>query len=315
MKIANPIYDVVFKYLMEDIEIAKAILSAILNIEIVSLEMKPQELSTQYSDHLRLVRIDFKATIRTKEGSLKIVLIEIQKSKKGLELLRFRRYLALNYSKLEDIINEQGEAEQLNIPITTIYFLGFKLKKVTVPVLKVVREYYNATTGRRLKNRDNFIETLSHDLYAIQIPRLNMVAQTEMEKMLDVFSQVKYKTKDNKILEFTGEVDNPMVERMLKRLNMALLDEDVIRQMQFEEEIETEFNMVNKKLLQAIEAKEQAIEATKQAKEATKQANEATKQAINEKEEAKKKLAEVSMREQELLKTIEAMKKGSTQND
>ena len=36
MKIANPIYDVVFKYLMENNEIAKDILSVILNEEIVS---------------------------------------------------------------------------------------------------------------------------------------------------------------------------------------------------------------------------------------------------------------------------------------
>ncbi len=278
MKIANPIYDVVFKYLMEDLEIAKSLLSAILSIEIVSLEMKPQEMVTTYKGGLSLVRIDFKATIRMKDGSLKVILIELQKSKKGLELLRFRRYIALNYSKLEDIINEQGKSEQANIPITTIYFLGFRLKKVRTPVLKVVREYYNAVTGRRLRVRDNFVETLSHDLYAIQIPRLNMVAQTEMEKMLDVFSQVKYKTDDNKILDYTGSADNPMVERMLKRLNTALLDEDLIRKMQFEEEVEMEFAMVHSKLDEALRAKEEE----RKAKEVALLENELLKKQINE---------------------------------
>jgi hypothetical protein len=37
MKIANPIYDVVFKYLMENTEIAKDILSVILGVTIVSI--------------------------------------------------------------------------------------------------------------------------------------------------------------------------------------------------------------------------------------------------------------------------------------
>ena len=37
MKIANPIYDIIFKYLMEDTEIAKDILSLILNENIISV--------------------------------------------------------------------------------------------------------------------------------------------------------------------------------------------------------------------------------------------------------------------------------------
>ncbi len=41
--IANPIYDVVFKYLMEDTEIAKLILSTIIDEEIESLDFLPQE--------------------------------------------------------------------------------------------------------------------------------------------------------------------------------------------------------------------------------------------------------------------------------
>lgn len=40
MKIANPIYDVIFKYLLEDNEIAKYFLSLILGIEVVSVEVQ-----------------------------------------------------------------------------------------------------------------------------------------------------------------------------------------------------------------------------------------------------------------------------------
>jgi hypothetical protein len=43
MLIANPIYDVVFKYLMEDNKIAKILISKILNEEIIELNAKPQE--------------------------------------------------------------------------------------------------------------------------------------------------------------------------------------------------------------------------------------------------------------------------------
>jgi hypothetical protein len=40
MLIANPIYDVVFKYLMEDNKIAKLIISKIINDEIIELNAK-----------------------------------------------------------------------------------------------------------------------------------------------------------------------------------------------------------------------------------------------------------------------------------
>ncbi len=280
MKIANPIYDVVFKYLMEDLDIAKAMLSAILSIDIVSLEMKPLEMATKYKGNISLVRIDFKATIRTKDGSFKVILIELQKSKKGLELVRFRRYLALHYSKLEQITNEKGKTEKLNLPITTIYFLGYRLKNIKTPVLKVIRGYYNAMTNRRINAKENFIEVLSHDLYAIQIPRLSMVAQTEMEKMLDVFSQVKYKTNDKKVLEYTGSTDNPIVERMVNRLNSALLDEDLIRNMQLEEEVDMEFALVNEQLEEALKVKNDALKAKEEALKTTSEAIKATDEAI-----------------------------------
>ena len=41
MTIANPIYDTVFKYLMEDERIARTILSALLKENIVNVEVRP----------------------------------------------------------------------------------------------------------------------------------------------------------------------------------------------------------------------------------------------------------------------------------
>ena len=41
--VANPIYDCVFKFLMEDERIAKTVLSALLKKEVVSVEMRRHE--------------------------------------------------------------------------------------------------------------------------------------------------------------------------------------------------------------------------------------------------------------------------------
>ena len=41
--IANPIYDVVFKYLMDDSRIAKLLISKITGLEIIDIHFQPQE--------------------------------------------------------------------------------------------------------------------------------------------------------------------------------------------------------------------------------------------------------------------------------
>ena len=45
MNIANPIYDIVFKYLMEDERIARTILSALLKVDVIAVEVRPHEYS------------------------------------------------------------------------------------------------------------------------------------------------------------------------------------------------------------------------------------------------------------------------------
>ena len=43
MRIANPIYDVVFKYMMEDLKVAKTFIAAIIGEDVEELDFCPQE--------------------------------------------------------------------------------------------------------------------------------------------------------------------------------------------------------------------------------------------------------------------------------
>ncbi|MCX7953860.1 MAG: hypothetical protein N3A01_01575, partial [Bacteroidales bacterium] len=92
--IANPIYDVVFKYLMEDNKVAKLLLSDLTGLDIVSLELQPQEYTARpETASVIIYRMDFKAKVKDKHGNLKLVLIEIQKAKFFTDIIRFRKYL------------------------------------------------------------------------------------------------------------------------------------------------------------------------------------------------------------------------------
>ena len=140
MIIANPIYDTVFKYLMEDLGIAKDLLAMILDVEIVELTIQPQETATQITSSdrpsINIYRLDFVAIIKEKENQYKKVLIELQKSKRSTNILRFRRYLAENYQKEDTVIVNNKEVLQ-SLEIVTLYFLGFELEDVNTSIMKV----------------------------------------------------------------------------------------------------------------------------------------------------------------------------------
>ena len=94
MVIANPIYDVVFKRMMENDKVAKFFIGTLLEQTIETVTVKSQEFT--YTDELAglaVFRLDFIATIKTESGELKKVLIEIQKAKNQIDLMRFRNYL------------------------------------------------------------------------------------------------------------------------------------------------------------------------------------------------------------------------------
>lgn len=127
MIIANPIYDTAFKYLMEDTNIAMGIISRIIGQKIIQIDFKPQEYTIFTSkNELSFIRMDFHAIILTKDNQKQKVLIELQKSKQSLDIVRFRRYIGEEYQRIEEWIekkNEAGEIIKEPVPYPSI-FLG-----------------------------------------------------------------------------------------------------------------------------------------------------------------------------------------------
>jgi len=94
--------------MMKNERVAKFFIGTLLEQTIETVEVKPQEFT--YSDELAgltVFRLDFIATIKTETGELKKVLIEIQKAKNQIDLMRFRNYLAEKYKKEDKAGNEK----------------------------------------------------------------------------------------------------------------------------------------------------------------------------------------------------------------
>jgi len=271
MLIANPIYDVVFKYLLEDIEIARELLSTILGEEIISLVLKPQETAAESAGaSVSILRFDFKAIVKTQSGEQKKVLIELQKAKQVFDVMRFRRYLGDNYRKEDEVQDEHGNTEKRPLPIVTIYFLGFPLDTIENAAVKISRDYRDAITQELIEVREDFVELLTHDSYLIQLKKLTGQARTKLERVLQVFSP-EYQTEDKHQLDFRGDTNDPLVKKMLARLGRAIATEEMRDKMDVEDEIDRIFEREMKKLAalkdKIIAEKEIELEAARQKNE------------------------------------------------
>jgi hypothetical protein len=258
MQIANPIYDTFFKFLLEDTQLAKNLLSAVIEEDIISLELRPQELLVAIPEkYLSVLRVDFKAIIRTPDGSLKKILIEMQKTRVLFDVMRFRKYLADNYGRQDEFVTAEGNVKE-TLPIVTIYFLNFKLPTVGFPLLKIARNYTNLVTKEVENVKDEFIEQLTHDCYAIQIPRLRLNMQNRVEKLLSIFNQKYVTTADNKIMNLPIEWNQDEdLKGFIERLNQPLQDEQMVRQAEAEDEIETKFDEIERKFQKKLEEVQQ----------------------------------------------------------
>jgi hypothetical protein len=265
MIIANPIYDVVFKYLLEDAEIARELLSTILGVNIIQLSVKPQETLVQdKTGEIKIFHLDFKAVIDLENGEQKTVLIELQKAKKSHDILRFRKYLGENYTKEEVKKNDKGVLISYALEIVTIYILGFELQGVDRPVLKVNRKYTDAITQEEVTANDDFINKLTHESYTIQIPRLRHDQRNKLEEVLEIFSQ-DYVTNDLHNIDFKKESNVSLVKKMVKRLSKAASNEKIKKTMEAEDMIDRLINReIEEKLKEFKEKLEQKEEEIKQ---------------------------------------------------
>ena len=306
MIIANPIYDVVFKYLLEDAEIARDLLSTILGEEVVQLEFKPQETSTESSDSIKILRLDFKAIIKKKDGSLFKVLIELQKSKQVFDVMRFRRYLGDNYRKEDQMIDSDGIAVIRPLPIITIYFLGFLLNNVPSGVIKVKREYVDAVTEEILGVKDDFVELLTHDSYMIQVGRLPIESRGKLDRVMQIFSPMYQDKVDKHQVDFQGDIHDPLVWKMVERLGRAIASDEYRDKMDVEDEIDRIFERELGKKDIVIALKDKLLDKSEKRYERTK------KQVVNANKRivAEKKRSEVQIQKSTFLqKEIEGLRR------
>ncbi len=301
MHIANPLYDTVFKYMLDDEPVAKLFLSTLLGREIVELHYNPQEILNQYSEpeekqeqeneskndntakkltFFSILRLDFAAKIRDKDGQYHIVLIELQKASNGSDIMRFRKYLAAQYGNKSNS-RRTSSGKIITIPILPIYFLGEGMSYIKGhSAVKVERIVKNMFTDEVISVKDDFIENLSHNMIIIcaNEPQggLNGEIDNGLKKLLSIFNlaaNLKYEH-----LLIINENDYPEEYRpIIRRLQKAAETKELRYQMDTEDDLTDYFVGVERdrdaqrelkeSALKTIEENEKIIEKERKEKE------------------------------------------------
>ncbi len=294
--IPNPLYDVVFKYLMEDNESAKILISTLINEKITKLVFEPishaeKIKNTENEQEIKLFHLDFTATIEKPDGSEEIVMIEIQKASLGSDIFRFKRYISANFQRKREIeiINPETQVvEKIHSPIRLlpIFILNFRIEnEINDLIIKTNRTKMGVFREKALQKNNEFIDHLSFDMWVVQLPNLSKISLSEYAQdeyksklytLLKLFDQTAKKTDSSHRLLFLRHTFPAFLQRLINRLKSAEAENpDLEEQMHAEDEYLAELvkrdNLINfykekwQKGQVLIEEKEQAILEKEQA--------------------------------------------------
>ncbi|MBR6597704.1 MAG: hypothetical protein IKK68_07135 [Paludibacteraceae bacterium] len=247
--VANPLYNSVFKFMMEDEQVARTLLSALLKKDIVSVEMRPNEYSNanKDNDRISIFRIDFGALVREKDGKEHLILIEVQKTWRSTEISRFRQYFGVQYENKRNL-----DVNGNSLPIVSIYILGHKVGKIKEPVIYVSRKYLDYDSKEITEGvPDPFVESLTHDSIIVQVPYLKGKARNRVEKLLSVFDQTYVQDGDPQFVSVSDRdiSEDKDMERIINRLAKAATISDIRMTMNIEDEIYSELENLDTKIL------------------------------------------------------------------
>jgi len=240
MKIANPLYDHAFKYLMSNDKLARKVLSVILEKEVLELELSQQEVVVEDEERrFTLYRLDFKAVIMDENGRKETVLIELQKSKLPTNVLRFCSYLGLAYTQKIKTQNPETQVEQDSaLPIISIYILGYNVEDIPRAAITVNHSIIDMSSREELDIQSDFIDLLTHTTCILQVRRLPEQRRSRIEQFLTLFNQAW--VMEQKYILDLQEVPEGF-EDIAEYLQRPLQEEDIRAKLRAEEEVESMF--------------------------------------------------------------------------
>ena len=331
MLIANPIYDTIFKFLMDDNESAKIILSTLLNVDIEELTATTTIQSYLGEDEKnwgfgKLSHLDYAAQVLKPDGTKENILIELQKADLPSDFYRFRLYITEKFKKSHSTIKKENTTIHTPLKFIPIFILNFEIENeicdLVIQTNKMVKGVLKDTI---LQNPVSFLDDLMYDLTIVQIPHITNIDvekikddahKLELYKLFKLFDQNAKTQNDEYKLEIKEKIPSKYT-RLVKRLQHEHLNSFEIKNQLIEEDtrILDIKNMLNQKIQfqKTIEEKEKTIEENTKTIEEKEKTIEKIEKNIEEKEktieEKEKTIEKIEKTIEEKEKTIEEKEK------
>ena len=231
LRVANPIYDSVFKYLVEDLRIAKILISALLKKEVLEVEVRKHEYTNGTRDNISMFRIDFGAKVRESDGSFVESLVH------DSIIVQIPRLHGRVNNRLEKVLSvfdqthkDKGNRQMLNIDednyeddTDMMYILRRLLAAASDAKLRqdmnVEDEYFTAIENRdtAIMNRDKKIA--EQDQYIAE--QSNQLAE-QSNQLAEQSNQLA--EKDNQLAEKDNQLaeKNNLLAEQLKTLKATI---------------------------------------------------------------------------------------------
>jgi alpha-galactosidase/6-phospho-beta-glucosidase family protein len=153
--------------------------------------------------------------------------------------MRFRRYLGAMYQSAENVYDKNRvKARQ----IYCIYLLNYELGLSDSPIIKVDYIASDLTTGEELDKKNEFIESLNHKSWIIQVRQLKEKRRNELENLLSIFDQDNI-TEDKRILNVDDSQFSEGHQHIIRKLREAYESKSVREEMQMEDDYINELLM------------------------------------------------------------------------
>ena len=313
MIIANPIYDAAFKYLLtNDLKVAKLFISNLINKKIKKLVPAPTQLVTgkkkvsealSGENTMTVMHMDFAATIVESDGSETVIIIEMQKAKLLEDIMRFRKYLGMQYGNDEYRYMVAGKI--VAKPIFPVYILEHKIG-CKEEALLIERHIKNAITNEIVEYKNEFINGITHDALIIQVPAVansidhkypkGQKVNKHLKELLNIFDQTHYSSDSKQLLNLDSSTLPKWLKPVADSLEKAGQLPEVREQMELEDDYYAQLEVIERRLaknsktikmnLKELKKKDQTIEQKDQTIEQNTKDLEQKDQALEQKDQA-----------------------------
>ena len=330
-QVVNPIYDTVFKYLMQDEKVAKVLIGNILNTKVVSIQMNNNEYSAMLPDGKKIFKLDFSATILDRNGKHQLVHIEVQKALEEGEIMRFRSYLGAIYmdatKKYQETIKDPKTKTEAIVehplPIHSIYILGHELGDGLEHSVMLGENVFKDQDGNIIKipANNDYINGLTHTVTFVIAPLTKKNVKTHLDKLLTIFSDTE---PNSQVIELDEYYDDSEDYRTIMRVLQKASSDKQLRgnldleqyawnnQLKMEQRINEMGAKLSQKEAQLSQMDEQLSQMDEQLSQKNEQLSQKNEQLSQKNEQLAQKETQLSQQKTQLAAAIKALSATNT---